>query len=154
MPKLIQMKDKDGKIFPKTFLTGCQCYVTTRYNQSVPTAWTTHKIPLNGYMYKDNQFSISDGGIKIGKNVNKVLVMANICHFASSGGQFDIQIAKNGGTVLSLYGYIDTAGINNKSAQRVIDVNEGDIIYLHFHTGTTGSHTIFESTNLTIVTLA
>ena len=140
-------------------MQACQIYVSSRYVQEVPTAWTRYKINCNTIMYREGpsyneQLWMENNGIRIGKGINKVLVMANLCHLASSGGQFDIQIQRNNDTMISLYGYIDTAGINNKSAQTIFDVSEGDIIYLWMHTGTTGNHTIYERTNLTVLALA
>lgn len=61
-------------------------------------AWTSLKVPLNSTKSdtSSGSLSISDGGIKIGSNMNIVKVSASLCFYNYNAiGEVDLQILKN-----------------------------------------------------------
>lgn len=111
----------------------------------------TTKVALDTVMnIIGNKFTLSNNGIKIGAGVTKVKVSANILQQATAGNLYGGYITKNGTNLASAVN-VGFNTITNTSSWAffhtgispiIIDVVEGDIIYLCSYVGATSTVTL------------
>ena len=111
----------------------------------------TTKVALNTVMNNiGDKFTLIDNGIKIGAGVTKVKVSANILQHSTAGNLYGGYITKNGTNLASAV----NVGFNTITrtdsweffhtgiSPIIIDVVEGDIIYLCSYVGATSTVTL------------
>ena len=111
----------------------------------------TTKVALDTVMSTiGDKFTLSNNGIKIGAGVTKVKVSANILQHASSVNLYGGYITKNGTNLASAVnvGFNTITNTNSWAffhtgiSPIIIDVVEGDIIYLCSYVGATSTVTL------------
>lgn len=136
-------------------------FMSINFNTSPVTfnfavAWTSYKMPLNQVETSynpDNRLSLNSNGIRIGAGVTKVRAGGLFSHYNNtSGGDFMCSIQKTS-TNLGMGAYFNagTAYVSyNTMPVRdiIIDVVEGDIIYLYCSRGGVGNVSLFGMTSL------
>ena len=115
------------------------------------THTSTTKVGLNKVMNSiGNKFTLNSNGIRIGAGVTKVKVSANILQHASSVNLYGGYITKNGTNLASAVnvGFNTITNTNSWAffhtgmSPIIIDVVEGDIIYLCSYIGATSTVTL------------
>lgn len=132
-------------------------FLNARTNVS-GNAWTSIKIPLDNIKQYGGRLSLENNGIKIGSRISKIKISANLCWFQYSPvGEFDLNIVKNNQTVAMCFGNNMGSHLQHSSVTPVvIEVTEGDMLYLMINKGSAGEVTILQNsfaTNLTVEVL-
>lgn len=156
MPKAIQLKDKDGLIYPKTNRQALTV-VCNDHIQNNPTMWTSNTV--TGMSIKDGdttQLTLSNNGIRIGKGITKVLVHGCIQagDTGSQNGDMTTEIWKNNSSMGTGYNYKSSSmyWLSTSSPLLVVTVQEGDVLYLKLGGAITGNIRILNS-YLTVVAI-
>lgn len=109
----------------------------TAYNNNQATISkdnTDQKITLVAAQSVGSDLSISNGGIKIGSNIKKVLVSGIVKIDPASSGAKLIRIFKNTSVIAQAREYLSSTADNSVIVPpRLINVTAGDIIYLNVY---------------------
>ena len=123
------------------------------------------KINLSGSnSYGNKLVATADGGIKIGAGVSKILVSGRMLISSSVVGAQYIRIAKNTADSVNTLAWVSHTNTSTSAAFASIDVTpalvnveEGDVIYLYYYVGTSSSTiyggTVGNQTSLTVETV-
>ena len=110
---------------------------TATITENTTASNTVQKIPLTDIVTDSDLLTLSDGGIRIGAGINKVLVSANVRFYTlptSALGSREATIYKNS-TVITRAIETKTLDLQNYVTCPIppvlIEVSEGDVIYLH-----------------------
>lgn len=113
-----------------------------RGNFNITTAWSPIKIEFinSNFSYNDGRLIFENGGITIGKNVNKILINANIGGASrGDGGDKILQLFKNNYENLIAESYVSGSNPANWQFLSIppilIDVEENDIIFCSLQCG-------------------
>lgn len=117
---------------------------------NIPIAWETVKMNCEtSNVSSDDRLTFSDGAVKIGKNVNRILASLHTGGVQrTGGGDKVIKILKNGDTIDVSY----ISGENPADWQEmnispiIIDVEEGDIISIGVDWALTGNLNFLKTT--------
>ena len=128
-----------------------------RYVLSAP-GWTPTKVNCDKAICNTSlgMLTLSDGGIKIGKNINTIKISASICFFEYQGlGEIDIIIIKNSTRVSQNYGEVHKIGqiFSVTTNPTAINVVEGDVITLHMVKANDSDLTIIHNLGATSLTV-
>lgn len=155
MPKLVQMRDKDGNVFPK--INRQMLTIECADHRQDHTIWTS--LTVTNMTVKDGdatQLSLNNNGIRIGKGITKIMVLGNMNagDTGTQNGDMTCEIWKNNENRGTGYGYKTSASYwaSISSPLMCITVAEGDIIYLKLGGAITGSIRILNS-YLTVIAL-
>lgn len=102
-------------------------------NLSSAVTMTTGKISLNVINTSTSLLTLSDGGIKIGKGISKILINANVFGNAkgSNTSYLWIYIKKNQETIAIALNNPSSWYVSTALSSKLIDVAEGDVIWLY-----------------------
>ena len=127
---------------------------TMTNNQSITTTSAYQVVKVNlDTITSSSKLSLSGNAIKIGKGVNKILVSANTSFVEKTDGLVNLQFLKNSKTVgKTVQGMSDQARLNISAPPQLIEVSEGDLIYmcLAFGNTQTGKTVSSSSTFMTV----
>lgn len=123
-------------------------------NQSITTTstWQVVKVNLDTITSSD-KLSLLGNAVKIGKGVSKILVSANTSFVEQTSGLVNISFLKNSTTTgKTVQGMSDQSRLNISAPPQLIDVTEGDLIYmcLSFGNTQTGKTVSSSSTFMTV----
>lgn len=108
------------------------CVAGMASNYTIKADNTVETLPLDKMFLKKGNLSLtSDGGIEIGKGISAIEVSISVYFYSPLTLNIDknIYIYKNETNYCVKNSYITNA-YEHKNATRIIDVNEGDVIYL------------------------
>jgi microcystin-dependent protein len=102
-------------------------------NLSNAVTMTIGKISLNVINTSTSLLTLSDGGIKIGKGISKILINANVFGNAkgSNTSYLWIYIKKNQETIAIALNNPTSWYVSTALSSKLIDVAEGDVIWLY-----------------------
>lgn len=102
-------------------------------NLSSAVTMTIGKISLNVINTSTSLLTLSDGGIKIGKGISKILINANVFGNAkgSNTSYLWIYIKKNQETIAIALNNPSSWYVSTALSSKLIDVAEGDVIWLY-----------------------
>lgn len=116
MGKIIQLKDKNGNVFPKTLLNTCKISGTTDINITINGSYNHYvTIPFNYESTKTGTgIGIDGNGIKILKdNINFVRIGATFNLDAPAGINYQIILEKNGSAIFICDTGVQDGGMSN-----------------------------------------
>ncbi len=119
--------------------------LTNDYSLSNTSQWQIYKLNLKKYSSFGEKLTISNGGIKIGPNISYIKINANV-NFNSSDNIGDVMIYKNNSSINYTRSAPKSQSRSTSTSNILIDVAEGDIIYLYIYSDT-ASKTINVSGN-------
>ena len=123
------------------------------FDETISITSTAHnKITLTESVKNGSLLSISDGGIKIGAGVTKVEVSGNV-YFTTGmneGDSIRSFIYKNDEAIVHNYGRSSGTYEDRAISPFLVDVSEGDIIYLYGSNATAGRGVIESNSYLTV----
>lgn len=132
------------------------CYPSSRY-EVVSNAWENIKINCNAELCNTSLglLTLSDGGIRIGKNINTIKISASLnFYYFDAQTEIDLKIYKNTDTVGNIYGNsINNLIFNSSTNPIAINVKEGDIIYLYMVKGSPNNLQILNNVGSTSLTV-
>ena len=135
----LQLASIDGVEISKDNYSTVKSAITAKATESYAITSGKIKVNFNTVMSSTgNNLSIVDGGIKIGKNINNILVSASsVVTSKSSGVMGGLSIHLNETEVFKAYNRTPMASSDGvQTAMHLVNVKEGDIIYAYNLTGT------------------
>lgn len=111
--------------------------LSNTYTVNSTSANAVYKLDLVEYSKVGTKLSISDGGIKIGKGVSKILVSAQV-YFTGGNNEGNPFIFKNNEGIIITMSPVKGAYKSSNITPTLIDVTENDIIYLKIYTDSNG----------------
>lgn len=110
----------------------------------IPTAWTYYPLTMTLVdSVVGNKLSLSNGGVLIGSGVSKVKVSANLMTKGRTGADYTIgSILLNSTSEKNAYmsgAYSTSQWVNSSISSFILDVQEGDVIYLGVGASSTGN---------------
>lgn len=108
-------------------------------NQSITTTSSYQVVKVNlDTITNSNKLTLIGNAVKIGKGVSKILVSANTSFVEKTDGLVNLQFLKNSSTIgKTVQGMSDQARLNISAPPQLIEVSEGDLIYMCLAFGNT-----------------
>lgn len=149
-----QTGETAGTVINQTNVDVATATLTDNLTFNTTSAWTEFKINFNGI--NNSNFTLQDGGIKIGKGISKVLVSASLGFTEALGGANQIYIKRNAEIAGRMTLKQQTeAYFNANLTEQAINVQEGDIITLTIASSAVQENKTIrkESTYMTVVAI-
>ena len=106
----------------------CQVSLKGIHTLPVSSQWEHTKIPFDRVDTKLGDFTLTDGSIKVGKNISKVRVTVNVA-ISGVAKEAMYAIVIKTGTTSKAFAYLQFKSYINPSYTCIIDVKENDEIY-------------------------
>ena len=107
--------------------------IATAYLNAEITAPSNSKLVMDRIKSNSSELTLNNGGIKIGKGISKIIVNANIFLYANANNSYLwTKIQKDNGEEISIaIDNYNTYYASTSHSPRLVDVTEGDIIYIY-----------------------
>lgn len=136
MAKIIQLRDRKNKVYPKIKREIATAIVQNRYDQYQTAAWTSVNVKLNKIRSTTSKLTLEQNKIKIGKGIKKIIVSGQIAFYQDVHPPkylLECLLLKNGHLItfntFAYYGSTVTQ-VSCVVPATIIDVVEGDLIEL------------------------
>lgn len=138
---------------------GCATAYINESTTSSSTASTNQKVTLTQINSNTDKLTLSNGGIKIGSGISKILVSATMRYYALQNaalGDRRIMVLKNSTSIARAFDTRDTTDVRFLSLSItpiLINVAENDIIYLYSNSPQSSEEISSSSNNETRLTV-
>lgn len=121
----------------------CQVTRSSSITLNIPnTQYEKTKMPFNKIDKQQGDFSLADGGVKIGKNINRIKLTANIMvNNITQEGMFTL-IVRTNNEQSKAFSYFRLKAFEPKTFTYIIDVKENDVVDVAFQNQETSANKI------------
>jgi hypothetical protein len=131
--KEIHVKNNNGTydLFGKTEKKFCVASLSSSSTLTFTSQWEKIRIPFNKIEGKLGDFSLENGGIKIGKNISRIKVTVNVSVTdITKEGMYSLVTRR--GEVSRAFSYFRLRGFDTLTYTYILNVNENDNINVVF----------------------
>ena len=129
---LKKMEENTQKAISEVEQIAINNVMTAFIDAAPPRTDTLTKISLTKSVFSGDKLTLSNGGVKIGAGISKVLISGQITPSGQINTSMNIAIYKNEEQVARSVTAAVELQASLQIVPKLIEVNEGDIIYLYF----------------------